>query len=172
MTDQAGEVLSILVWHTVSNRERNIVRDSAWREKRDNKMPAQFQPLLKSPVQSVSILSSRLRLYSHRRTLVNLLILIAFNSITVKWTSYSLWGISNTHSWTSKVKFIGQTPWQPGDKGNQCLEITPRNPSTGNLTQHNIISWNKKNSCVQVYPKYCGHCKLKRSKPGRCRHWS
>ena len=55
MTDQAGEVLSILVWHTVSNRERNIVRDSAWREKRDNKMPAQFQPLLKSRVQSVTV---------------------------------------------------------------------------------------------------------------------
>ena len=55
MSSLAGEVLSILVWHTVSNRERNIVRDSARREKRDNKMPAQFQPLLKSRVQSVTV---------------------------------------------------------------------------------------------------------------------
>ena len=55
MSSLAGEVLSILVWHTVSNRERNIVRDSAWQEKRDNKMPAQFHPLLKSPVQSVAV---------------------------------------------------------------------------------------------------------------------
>ena len=53
MTGLAGEVLSILVWRRVSNRGRNTVRDSAWREKRDNKMPAQFQPLLNSDVQSV-----------------------------------------------------------------------------------------------------------------------
>ena len=55
MTSLAEKVPSILVWHTVSNRERNIVRDSAWREKRDNKIPAQFQPLLKSRVQSVAV---------------------------------------------------------------------------------------------------------------------
>ena len=32
---------------------RNTVRDSAWQEKEDNKMPSQFQPLLNSRVQSV-----------------------------------------------------------------------------------------------------------------------
>ncbi|KAK2552493.1 hypothetical protein P5673_026324 [Acropora cervicornis] len=40
MSSLAGEVLSILVWRTVSNRERNIVRDSSWQEKRDKKMPS------------------------------------------------------------------------------------------------------------------------------------
>jgi len=55
MSGQAGEVLFILVWCKVSKREGNIVRDSAWQEKRDNKMPAQFQPLLRSRVQSVAV---------------------------------------------------------------------------------------------------------------------
>ena len=55
MSSLAGEVLSILVWRTVSNRERNIVRDSSWQEKRDKKMPVQFQPLLQARVQSVTV---------------------------------------------------------------------------------------------------------------------
>ena len=55
MTGVAGEVLSILVCPTctVSNRGGNEVKDTAWREKRGNKMPAQFQPLLNSDVRSV-----------------------------------------------------------------------------------------------------------------------
>jgi len=52
-TSLAGEVLSILLWRAVSNRGRSIVRESAWQEKRDNRMPVQFQPLLNSDVTSV-----------------------------------------------------------------------------------------------------------------------
>ena len=55
MSSLAGEVLSILVWRTVSNRERNMVRDSSWQEERDNKMPVQFQPLLQTRVQVVTV---------------------------------------------------------------------------------------------------------------------
>ena len=64
MTDQAGEVLSILVWHTVSNRERNIVRDSAWREKRQQDVSTvPTSTKVTCPV-CRSILSSQIRLYT------------------------------------------------------------------------------------------------------------
>ena len=71
MTGLAGKVLSILVWRTVSNRGSYTARDSTWREKRDNSIPAQFQTLLNS-----GICSSRIGPHSHRQTHVNLFNLI------------------------------------------------------------------------------------------------
>lgn len=58
MTGLAGEGLSVVVWRTVSNRGRSTVRDYAGREKSENRMPAQFQPLLNSDVKSVSEFAS------------------------------------------------------------------------------------------------------------------
>ena len=46
--------IHIGVAHSEQQRKEHV-RDSAWRDKRDNKMPAQFQPLLKSRVQSVTV---------------------------------------------------------------------------------------------------------------------
>ena len=70
-------------------------------------------------------------------------------------------GLSTHTAELAKGNSKGKLLDKQGDKRNQWSVITRRNPSTGNLTQHKIISCNKKNSCVQVYPKYCGHCKLK-----------
>ncbi len=69
MTALAGEVLSILVWRTVSNRGNNTVRDSAWREK-GRKQDASAVPTsaeFRCPV-CQRICSSRIGLHSHVRT--------------------------------------------------------------------------------------------------------